>query len=279
MVRIIAMIIVYGFISFFGFGNSNAIDFQYLTELSTIKASCNKLVEYEYMVISWLPEWDFDVKKETVSSFLQTFYKKVYTLAEKYKRNMELLLLKAILEHYQYNMDIGDFFETVGETIRKAKALNSLDYRPSWILANHLLKSNNLIEAWKEYRIVIDSHQYKELSPYFWDDYANFSCMAGMPGNTKMAASYARELFGHASSFEHSLGEELEHTYVPVSGDTELEETDVWDYYQYEPEGWRFLQSGLLGISIPVDEGSNKVLSFLAGQSTYVIREYSPISN
>jgi hypothetical protein len=255
MVRIIVMIIVYIFISSFGFGNINAVDFQYLPELSTIKASCSQLIEYEHMVKSWFPEWDFDVKKETVSFFLQTFYKKVCTLAEKYKRNMELLLLKAVLEHYQYNLDIGDYFETVGETIQKAKALNTSDYRPSWILANHLFSSNNLVEAWKEYRIVIDSHQYKDLSPYFWDDYASFSCMAVMPGNARMAAAYARELFGHASSFEHSLGEQLANTYVTVSGDTELEEADVWYYYHYEPEGWRFLRSMLLGISIPVDEG------------------------
>jgi hypothetical protein len=63
MVRIIVMIIVYIFISSFGFGNINAVDFQYLPELSTIKASCSQLIEYEHMVKSWLPEWDFDVKK------------------------------------------------------------------------------------------------------------------------------------------------------------------------------------------------------------------------
>ncbi|MBN1700153.1 MAG: hypothetical protein JW881_21760 [Spirochaetales bacterium] len=238
----------------FCFGNTNAIYFQYLPEFYSIKSSCSKLVEYEYMTISWTPEWKYDVDKEEVTAFLQRFYKTVCVLAEKYKSNMEILLLKALLEHYQYNLDIGDFFESVGETIQKAKALNGKDYRPGWILANHYFNANSPVEAWKEYRAVFLSRCYNDISPYFWDDYAKFSLMAMMPGNARMASSYAGELFGHTSDFEKTMGGQLENTFVTIGGDADLEDKDVWDFYRYIPEQWLFLQSKLLGISIEFDE-------------------------
>jgi hypothetical protein len=169
----------------------NAIDVGKLPQKDSMTAELQKLTEYEPMVINWSPEWKYKVPKKSIADFLEAFYKKVRTISDKNKTNMEALLLKAVIEHYRYNLDVGDFFNTVIETIKKARTLDSKDYRPGWILTNHLYKGNKLIDSWNEFKPIVDSIPYKKLSPYFWEDYAAFCLMARMPANMKMAVTYS----------------------------------------------------------------------------------------
>jgi hypothetical protein len=103
----------------FCYGNIQVIDVNRLPEKDSISTDFEKLARYEPMVIAWSPEWKYEIPKKTIADFLETFYKKVCAIAEKNKTNMKVLLLKAVLEHYQYNLDIGDYFYAMIKTIKR----------------------------------------------------------------------------------------------------------------------------------------------------------------
>jgi hypothetical protein len=248
------ILLMFVFFAIYGFGNSKAIDFNRLPEKESIKSDYQKLLEYEAMVINWTPDWKYDTPKDTVSGFLESFYRKVCDVADKNKTNIEILLLKAILEHYQFNLDIGKFSETVGDTLKKARESDKSDYRPSWILANHLCKSAKPIEAWKEYKSVIDAFPYQKLSPYFWEDYAAFTLIARMPSNMIMATSFARELLGHPSDFERIFSKQIDNAFKKVSPDAELKDTEVWEVDRNEPGKQNLLLNRLFALSVSLDE-------------------------
>jgi hypothetical protein len=109
---------------------------------------------YKY-VAAWNPEWKADIPKKKVITLLQSLLEKTSARAVKANnKNIDLLLLQALLKSCLYNCNLDAYHDKVVADLQSIKKRYPKDYRAYWMLANHYGFSDDPYSAMREYDVL-----------------------------------------------------------------------------------------------------------------------------
>jgi hypothetical protein len=93
-------------------------------------------------------------------------------LVEKHPEEIELLLLKALVESWIYNLDVSEYYDLANDSFALAIELAPQDYRGLWFRGMHKVRAIIYIEGYPDLLEVYRQFPHEELDAYFWFDMA-----------------------------------------------------------------------------------------------------------
>jgi len=203
----------------------------------------------ETVAENWSPEWRHELpKEEAVSLAEQTLQKIDDLISAKEVSAGELLLLKGLMAHYAYNLDMEKYFDVAVESLLKAQKALPADCRPLWFLGNHYAKAADAEKAMPLLKQAINQCG-DNLPLSFWEDYAYAAVLAAMPATGQYALDQVKaKNLGVLTKKVKAVEEGVKKRLVsPVPG-KEYEPDAIWHFRKYG--GVARLVNGMYGFMI-----------------------------
>jgi hypothetical protein len=136
------------------------------------------LVELYPIVREWIPT--LPAPREEIQDRMQDQYESLQELVAKNPEEIELLLLKALVESWIYNLDVSEYYDLANDSFTLAIELAPQDYRGLWFRGMHKVRATMYIEGYPDLLEVYRQFPHEELDAYFWFDMAYASILGGM---------------------------------------------------------------------------------------------------
>lgn len=207
----------------FHFSPAN-ISFIDLEKVSISSEDLTYLKDHYQFVDHWEMEWPYDIDKAAISTNLIAIHQR---LSEKDNINLEQALLIGDISYYLHNLDAKGYFEHAVTYYNKAIAIDQMDYRGYWFLANHYARGNVQVKS-IEYFFKAEE-RLPDIEPaHFWEDYTMAMAFANMPSHVNYAMDQARNLLGEPSYFEQQLGAQFKSRLIAPNPDTLYNLREIW---------------------------------------------------
>jgi tetratricopeptide (TPR) repeat protein len=206
------------------FGNINHIKFNKIEEHKKLEADFLYIKDNQAYYAGWIPKWRYDINKNDLISKLEETYKVIDSIPT---MNTELLLLKADIAHYLYNLDITEYSDSAINYYQAAIKKSPEDYRGYWFLAHHYAQSDIPSKA---VDLFLKVEQMKPVvkPADFWEDYAKATAVANMPSHALYGMDKTKAILGHAGNVENELGESIFKQIVNLNPDNNYLKEDIW---------------------------------------------------
>jgi hypothetical protein len=246
-----------------------AIDPHMLPQDESFIKDCRWLVENEHFVASWHSSWEFKINKKDVESRLKKLLDKTNTLVTTNEKNIDLLLLRILIGHYLYNLDVKEYYETTVTEANRVKTLFPDEYRIYWLLGNHYAQGNFSLQAMKEFEHAAKIADEKQMQPLFWFDYANAALIAETwKYGIDLLDKFAR-LKNDTHMSDNKLYQVLHSHFLSPLFDKEIPDRDVYLYQKRE--NTLGILCRLFGLFIPMKKD-------WASKTTEVVNNGSSVS-
>lgn len=206
------------------FGNINYIDFNKIPNHKKYNAEYLFVKDNQEYYNHWIPKWKYDKNENELINRLKEAYTSFDSISTV---NTELLLLKADIAHYLYNLDISNFSDSALNYYQQAIKNSPDDYRGYWFLAYHYAQSNMPINS-VELFLKAEKMKPNNKPVDFWEEYAKATAVANMPTHALYGMDKTRAILGKAGNVENQLGESIFKQIVDLNRDNNYKQEDVW---------------------------------------------------
>jgi hypothetical protein len=198
-----------------------------LPDSPIIQNAYDFVASVEPLVRGWVQEWKYEEPKDRIVESFEAMLKDLRELADKEenRRNAELQLFIGLSAHYANNVDVKGSFDIALSSFQSAAKLLPNDYRPLWLIGEHLCQTVKPAEGMSDLLRVEETYPLKDLPEDFWADYLFCSHLTLMPEHGFRALHRASES-GH-------LREELRKYYQGLI-DTHLKPTESNQDYSFK---------------------------------------------
>lgn len=229
--------------------NINAIDFNKIR----VPGQDQKLITYLRdnvgMYDHWSPQWNYNVKKETVTGNLIAL---MTDLSKQDNKTADEYLLMGDISHFLYNMNLDPYFDKAVTNYNSAIKFMPNDYRGYWFLANHYALSNDPIKAITNYNFSLKLLPGNP-SGYFWAEYAFSAFLANMPSTAQYAADKSLKLLGRADKRTETLIDQLKRNLKQPKPDTTLGIKEIWSSSKNEGDGTVTFINRVIGARLAIN--------------------------
>lgn len=232
-------------------------DKEFVSKYSTFK-------DHQKYTISWVPEWKFDVSRDSVIGELKDFDSFLTAVPEK---NYDTSLLKGIVKMNLYNFDEIDY-STVDEYLNQIKEKYPDEYRTWWMTAffyNGASPYRAFDEISKAEELRGGLTRLDDFVIDFLTDYVYISLTCGM----NQHANYAFSCLCNYTKREpesYPYYEMLKSRMIESSIENSYKNNEVWNVTKIGDK--ICIESSMLGVSIKTDENQQgQIFGFEKGFS------------
>jgi hypothetical protein len=249
------------------FSQIAAIDPHMLPSDESFMDDCRWLAENRNLVENYHSSWDFKITKTEVEFRLRGLLEKINALIPTNKKNSDLMLLRVLIYHYLYNLDVKEYYEKTIAEANSFKVLFPDEYRIYWLLGSHFAQSNFSLKSIKEFEYAAKITGGRRMVPLFWFDYANAALIADMwKYGTTLMDKFADSINDPHIS-DDTLYKVFHRHFISPSFDKEIPEKGVYQYQKRENTVGILCR--LFGLFMPMKEdwGSKTTRVFKNGSS------------
>jgi hypothetical protein len=187
----------------------------------------------------------------------------------------ELLLLRMLLEHYLYNLDVTGYHDTIISQAQEFSSLYPRDYRGQWLLAVHLSQAALGQKAAVLFDSLAQGFSRESLSAEFWDDYAEASYLVLMPSHALYALNQAAHSRGQATVPDGYVSKEVREMLRTPDPGTTIGGKEVYLFAPHA-EQWG-LASRLFGLWVPIGKDWKVSLGDCQDSKSYISLSLGPV--
>jgi tetratricopeptide (TPR) repeat protein len=173
----------------------------------------------------WTPDWNYPVKKDSLTRELTRCYT-IFAQLQAKSDNVEIDLLVGEIAHFLYNLSVEEYYEKANAYYQKAIQLDEKDYRGYWFLANHYTYADV-----QDKSVIFFKHAQRLLpsgAPAdFWAEYAYGMLLANMSSHCRMALDTAKKISG-GSDYIDQLDKLLKLRCMSIDADSVYQRRDLW---------------------------------------------------
>ena len=221
------------------------IDPAKLPQDSRVQSAYKHVLPIESLAREWSPKWSYATPKEQVVSVLNSSLKELNSTEAEAAQNEEFWLLRGVVAHLAYNVDVEQDYQIAIDSFEKARNLAPADYRVGWLFGMHLCQSNQIKAGMEQLLAIEDQVAWQKLPIDFWGDYITCSTISLMPAHTLRAVDHAVRLGGPATTYD-SVVDIARKRYKFPSTDATYGAHDAWQAIQQKDDV--FFTSQLCGI-------------------------------
>lgn len=240
-------------------------DKEFVSKYSTFK-------DHQKYSISWVPEWKFDVSRDSVIGELKDFDS---FLSKQKLNSYDLQLLSAIVKMNLYNFDEINYSD-VDEYLNQIKEKYPDEYRTWWITAffyNGASPYRAFDEITKAEELRGGLTRMDNFVIDFLADYIYIALTCGMNQHANYALSCMCN-FTKRDPESFSSYEMLKSRMIETSIENSYQNNEVWNVTKIDDK--LYIESTLLGVSIKTDENQQGTIFGFENGFSYVILQ-SPV--
>lgn len=217
----------------------SAIHTQGLPQTASVMSAFDNAQQLESYTDHWVANWSYPIPKQAAAEHLGMDLGILKAAVKEHPDNEELLLLTALVAHYAYNVDAGDVYDLVLQSLTEAAKLRPSDIRPEWFRADFICQTDSPVPGANAFLALEAAHRRQDLPAAFWDNYMACTLVTNMPAHVLRAADNLAEMNAASNDLRTFYTKLARNSFVSVDPKKNYDAKEAW-YSTSAASDWDF---------------------------------------